>query len=125
MRRDKRINTRIVDQDIDMAVSKFDRSSRNFTCTRSVAKVSRNKIRLPARCAYFGYGLFTPFRISAYKQYVHAQPSQFVGHGPTNTAGPSRNKCDRGHLRNPSSGRCAAFAGTKYKWCKPLQINGV
>jgi hypothetical protein len=36
MRRPKRINSRIVDQDIDVAVSKFDRSSRDLTGTRSI-----------------------------------------------------------------------------------------
>jgi hypothetical protein len=44
----KRINACIVDQDIDVAVAKLDRAFGNVTCARSVAKVGRNKVRLPA-----------------------------------------------------------------------------
>ena len=53
-------------QDIDMAVSKFDRSSRNLTGTRSIPKLRRNEVSLPARCPYFGNRLFTAFHIPAY-----------------------------------------------------------
>jgi len=62
----KRINSRIVDQDINITVSKFDRSSGDFTGTRSILKVRRNKVRLPARCSYFRNRLLAAFHISAY-----------------------------------------------------------
>jgi hypothetical protein len=65
MSRPERINRRIVDLDIDVTVSTFDRPSRDLTGTRSIPKVRRNKIRLPARCSNFGNRPFTAFLIPA------------------------------------------------------------
>jgi hypothetical protein len=49
-----------------MAVSEFDRSSRNLTGTRSIPKVRGNEVGLSARHSYFGNRPFTAFHIPAY-----------------------------------------------------------
>jgi len=45
MRRPERIYPRIVDQNIDMAVAQFNRSSRHLACAGCVAKVGGNELR--------------------------------------------------------------------------------
>ena len=49
----KRVNPRIVDQDIDVALAKLDRAPRDLARARGITKIGRNKIRMPARRAYF------------------------------------------------------------------------
>jgi hypothetical protein len=104
MRRHERVDARIVDEDINLAVSKFDRSSRNFTGTRGVPKVRRDKVRLSTGCSYFGDRLFAAFHIPAYDQHVNAQLGQFVSDSSTNTTRRSGNECGRIHFEAPFFG---------------------
>jgi len=97
----KRVNPRIVDQDIDVALAKLDRAPRDLARARGITKIGRNKIRMPARRAYFGNRLFAAFRIPAYDQYMDAQLGQFVGYGATYAACTSGNERAR-HVRTPS-----------------------
>ncbi len=71
MRRPERVHSRIVDQDIDVAVCKFDRSSRHFTDTRSASKIRRNEVRLSTRSTYFSNRLFATLLISTYDYYMY------------------------------------------------------
>src|SRR5262249_60206183 len=84
--RPKRINSGIVDQDIDMAVAKLNRFSRNLTDTGCIQQVRRDKIRLPSRRTYCRNRLLPVFRIAAYDQDMDAQLGKFVGGRPTNAA---------------------------------------
>ena len=73
MRRPEREDPRIVDQNIDMAVSELDRSSRHFARARRVPKVRRNKIRFASCCADFRNRLLPALRIAAYDYDVDAK----------------------------------------------------
>jgi hypothetical protein len=72
VRRAKWKNSRIVDQDIDMAASEFDCATPDLTGTLSIPKVQRNEVRLPARCSNFGNRPFTAFLIPAYDHHMDA-----------------------------------------------------
>jgi hypothetical protein len=100
----KRIDSRVVDQDIDLAVSKLDRPSRHFSGTRSIPKVRRNEVRLSTRCSYFGNGLFSAFHVATYDHNMDGQLGQFVRYGATNTTCSSCDK--RGCSHFPKSFSC-------------------
>jgi len=53
MRRPKRIDPGIVDENIDMAISEFDRFSGHFACAVCAAKLGGNKICFAACGANF------------------------------------------------------------------------
>src|SRR5438094_3114012 len=95
MGRSEREHPRVVDQNVDTAVSEFDRSSRHFARSRRVSKVRRNKIRLASCCADFGNRLLATFDVASYDQDMDAKLRQLIDCRPSNTARPSRYECCR------------------------------
>ena len=66
MRRPERKDSGIVDQNIDIAISEFDRSSRHFARARRISQVRRNKIRFASCCTDFRNRLLAALGIAAY-----------------------------------------------------------
>jgi hypothetical protein len=95
MRRPERVDPRIVDQNIDMAVTELDRSSRHFAHAGRVSKVRRNEIRFASRCADFRNRLLPALRIATYDYDTDAKLGQFSGCRPANPARSSCNQCCR------------------------------
>src|SRR5439155_22761930 len=105
----ERKDPRIVDQNIDLAVSEFDRSSRHFARARRVSKVRRYKMRFASCCADVRNRLLAAFRIAAYDDDMDAKLSQFIGCRPANTARSSCNECCQrigSHLQFPLISCC-------------------
>jgi hypothetical protein len=65
MGRSKWKNSGVVDQDVDLAASKIDRSSRRFPGARRIAKIGRKEVGLTACRAYFRDRLFAAFDVSS------------------------------------------------------------
>ena len=66
MRRPEGENARIVDENIDMTVSKFDRPACDVARARCVSKVRLYVIGFASRCTDFANSLLASFRIAAY-----------------------------------------------------------
>ena len=64
MGRPERIDPRVIDQNIDMSVSEFDRSFRHIACARSVAKVRGYEIGPASCCADFGNRFLAAFEVA-------------------------------------------------------------
>jgi hypothetical protein len=103
MRCAKREDPHVVDQNIDMAISEFDRLLGNRARARRVAKVGGNKIRSASCGADFLNRPLAAFRIAANDQNVGAELGELNCHGPADTAGSSSNKSCRIHLQFPFS----------------------
>src|SRR5882762_2973850 len=91
----KREDSRIVDQNVDVPVSEFHCSSRDFPRARRVPKVKRYKVCFASCCADFGNRLFATIGIATDDYDMDAKLSQFIGCRTANTACPPRNKCCR------------------------------
>src|SRR3954468_6038913 len=96
MRWSEREHPCIVDQNIDMAISEFYRSSRHLARARRVSKVRRDEIGFTSCRANLGNGLVTAFHIPAYDQDMDTEPGQFFRCRPANSARAPGNKCCRG-----------------------------
>ena len=73
MGRSEREHARVVDQNIDMAVAKFDRPSRHFAGARRVSKVRRKEIGFPSCGPDFGNRLLAALHIATYDHDVDAK----------------------------------------------------
>jgi hypothetical protein len=82
----------IVDQDIDVTGTKFDRSFRSFARTRSVSKIRRDEIRLPSFRMDFGQRLIAAFSVAAYNYDGNAKLRRFFGGRSADATRPSCNK---------------------------------
>ena len=63
MRGPERIDPSIVNQNIDVAISQFDRPFRRVACAGCISKIRRNKIRFACCCANFVDCILTALRI--------------------------------------------------------------
>src|SRR5207244_6619866 len=95
LRRAERVDPRIVDQNIDTAVTELDRSSGHFARAGRVSKVRRNKIRFASCCADFRNRLPPALGIAAYDNDMDSKLGQFGGCRPANPARSSCNQCCR------------------------------
>src|SRR5882724_1289775 len=91
----KREDSRTVDQNVDVPVSEFHCSSRDFPRTRRVLKVKRYKICFASCCADLRNRVFAAFVIATDDYDMHAKLSQFIGCRTANTACSSCDKCCR------------------------------
>ena len=78
MRWPEQINSRVVDQNIHVAISELDRSLRYLACAVCVSKIRQNKIRFASRGPDFVDCLLTALRIAPYNQYVDAELRQLM-----------------------------------------------
>ena len=78
MGRPERIDPRVIDQNIDMTISEFDRSFRYIACARCVSKVSGYEIVLASCCADFGNRFLAALRVATHDQNLRAKLSQLV-----------------------------------------------
>src|SRR6267142_837990 len=91
----KREDSRIVDQNVDVPVSEFHRSSRDFPRACRVPKVKRYKVCFASCCADFGNRIFATIGIATDDYDMDAKLSQFIGCRTANTACSPCNECCR------------------------------
>ena len=86
MRRPERIDAGIVNENIDMATSEFDRFPGHFASAVCAQKLGRNKIRFASCGPNFIDRLLPTFRISPHNQNVNTKLSEFLGCRETDSA---------------------------------------
>src|SRR5260221_583124 len=107
MRRSERIDAGIVDENIDMATSEFDRLLSHFASAVCAQKLRRNKIRFASCGPNFVDCLLPALRISPYNQNVNTKLSKFLGCRETDAArstGDKRCRIIACHLQSPPRG---------------------
>src|ERR1700733_3273083 len=92
MRRSERIDAGIVDKNIDMAISEFDRFPGHFVSAVCAQKLGRNKIRFSSSGPNFLERLLPALRISPHNQNVNTKLSEFLGCRETDSARATRYK---------------------------------
>src|SRR5579863_337340 len=93
MRGPERIDPRIVDQNIDVAISEFDRPFRHVACASCVSKVRRNKICVASCPANFVDRVLPALGIPAHDQDMDPNLRQFLGRRTTDS---TRSSSDKG-----------------------------
>src|SRR5258708_22566242 len=104
MRRSERIDAGIVDENIHMATSEFDRFPGHFASAVCAEKLGRNKIRFASCGPNFLDCLLPALRISPHNQNMITKLSEFLGCRETDSARSTRDKrCRIGvsHLQSP------------------------
>src|SRR5579862_6445392 len=100
MRRSERIDAGVVDENIDMATSKFDRSLCHLASAGCVAKIGGNEISPSSTRVNSSSAL----HIAPHHENVNTKLSEFFGYRETDSARSTRNKRCRtiaGHLEIP------------------------
>jgi len=88
----ERIDPSIVDQNIDVGISEFDRPFRHVACAGCISKVRRNKICLASCPANFVDRVLPALGIPAHDQDMDAKVRQFLGRRTTDSARSSSDK---------------------------------
>src|SRR5580692_2095847 len=104
MRRSERIDAGIVDENIYVATSEFDRFRGHFASAVCSSKLRSNEIRFASCSPNFVDCLLPAFLISPHNQNVNTKPSEFLGCRETDSARSTRDKRCRiisRHLQSP------------------------
>src|SRR5580698_8360400 len=91
----ERIDPRIVDQNIDVAASEFDRFFCHLACTGCVTKIRGNKVRFASCSPNFIQRAVPAFRAAPYNQNMNTKQSELLGCGATDSARSPGDECRR------------------------------
>jgi hypothetical protein len=80
-----RENPGVVDQNIDVTISDFDRFLGHSTCARCISEIRGNKIRRAACRTNFVDRLLPALRASPYDQDMDPKLGQFISRGATDS----------------------------------------
>jgi len=90
----------LLNQNVDVAISEFERSFRNFACAGGISEIGRNEVCFASCGPNFIDCLLPAFRIATHDHNMDAKLRQFIGCGATDSARSSANKRCRGFGRH-------------------------